>query len=155
MSNQPVLAIEGGPKAVTVPVDDSWSKISSLEKDHVNAALDNFDSAYGELDKFEEEFRQMVGTRYALAMCNGTATIHSAVFASGAREGKEVIVPSVTWHASISPILHCGATPVMLTPVHIVQIPRTSNLASLPKPVQLLLPTPMVIPLTWTLSWRS
>ena len=112
MSNQPVLAIEGGPKAVTVPVDDSWSKISSLEKDHVNAALDNFDSAYGELDKFEEEFRQMVGTRYALAMCNGTATIHSAVFASGAREGKEVIVPSVTWHASISPILHCGATPV-------------------------------------------
>ena len=83
-----------------------------MEKWFVNRVIDDFDNAYDELDKFEEEFRQLVGTRYALATCNGTAAIHSAVFAAGAREGMEVIVPSVTWHASITPILHCGATPV-------------------------------------------
>ena len=107
-----VLAAEGGPKAVTVPVGDSWPKVTDLERQYVNVVLDNPGSAYGELDKFEEEFREFVGTKHALCMCNGTATLHSAIFAAGARQGTEVIVPSVTWHASITPILHCGATPV-------------------------------------------
>lgn len=109
---EPTLAIDGGPKAVTAPVGDSWPKVGPLEKEYVNRVVDNIDSAYDEIDRFEEEFRDFVGTRYAVATCNGTATIHSAVFAAGARQGREVIVPSVTWHASISPILHCGATPV-------------------------------------------
>jgi len=111
MSNA-VLAIEGGPKAVTVPMGDSWQKVTHLEREYINRLLDNPGSCYDEIDKFESEFRSFVGTKYAIAMCNGTATLHSAIFAAGARQGTEVIVPSVTWHASITPILHCGATPV-------------------------------------------
>ena len=107
-----ILAIDGGPKAVTAPMADAWQTVSGLEKGFVNDVLDNFGEAYGQLDKFEEEFRAFVGTKHALCMCNGTATLHSAIFAAGARVGKEVIIPSVTWHASITPILHCGATPV-------------------------------------------
>ena len=57
-----------------------------------------------------------MGVKYALCVCNGTAAMHSAIFASGARQGREVIVPAVTWHASITPILHCGATPVFVGP---------------------------------------
>ncbi len=106
------LALEGGPKAVSVATGDTWERVSPLEKQYVNAVLDDYGSAYGEIEKFEAQFRDVVGTRYALAQCNGTSTIHAAVFASGARLGKEVIVPSVTWHASITPILHCNATPV-------------------------------------------
>ena len=106
------LALEGGPKSVTAPMNDRWEKVGALEKQYVNAVLDNYGSAYDEIEKFEAQFREFVGTRYALAHCNGTSTIHAAVFASGARRGKEVIVPSVTWHASITPILHCNATPV-------------------------------------------
>jgi perosamine synthetase len=109
---EPTLAIDGGPKAVTASAGDSWLKVGPLEKEYVNRVMDDFGSAYDEIDKFEEEFRDAVDTKYALAMCNGTATVHSAIFAAGARQGREVIVPSVTWHASISPILHCGATPV-------------------------------------------
>jgi dTDP-4-amino-4,6-dideoxygalactose transaminase len=45
-------------------------------------------------------------------MTNGTASLHSAYFAVGAGPGTEVIVPSYTWHASITPILHNAATPV-------------------------------------------
>jgi len=107
-----VLAIDGGPKAVTAPIDDAWQTVSDLEREYVNSVLDNFGNAYGQLDEFEEEFRAFAGTKYALSMCNGTATLHSAIFAAGARVGREVIVPSITWHASITPILHCGATPV-------------------------------------------
>ena len=108
----PTLAIEGGPKAVTSPIGDTWKTVSDLERASVLRVLDNFGSAYAELDAFEAEFRERVGTEYAVCMCNGTASLHAAVFAAGARAGKEVIVPSVTWHASITPILHCGATPV-------------------------------------------
>jgi perosamine synthetase len=109
----PVLAIEGGPPAVTTPMGDSWEVVTGLERRYVNDVLDRSGSAmYEDLDAFEAEFRELVGTKHALCMCNGTATLHSAIFAAGARQGKEVIVPSVTWHASVSPILHCGATPV-------------------------------------------
>lgn len=106
------LAIEGGPKAVTVPIGDRWPLVTDLERHYVNCVLDDPGKSYAELDRFEAEFREFVGTRHAIVMCNGTATLHSAIFAAGARKGTEVIVPSVTWHASITPILHCGATPV-------------------------------------------
>ncbi|MSS71373.1 MAG: DegT/DnrJ/EryC1/StrS family aminotransferase [Candidatus Latescibacteria bacterium] len=106
------LALDGGPKTVTTPIGDRWQTVTPLEKRFVNEVLDDLGKSYSQLDKFEAEFRSFVGTKHALSMCNGTATIHSAVFAAGARAGREVIVPSVTWHASITPILHCGATPV-------------------------------------------
>lgn len=90
------LAIDGGPRAVTALMNDSWQDVSDLEKEYVNQVLDNKDDAYAELDKFEEEYRAFVGTKHALCMCNGTATLHSAIFAAGACAGKEVIVPTAT-----------------------------------------------------------
>ena len=106
------LAIDGGPRTVTTSMNDSWQDVSDLEKQYVNYVLDNKDDAYAQLDKFEEEYRIFVGTKHALCMCNGTAALHSAFFAAGACAGKEVIVPTATWHATITPILHCNATPV-------------------------------------------
>lgn len=64
------------------------------------------------IKKFENAFKKMVGSEYALAMNNGTATLHSAYFAVGVGPGDEVLVPSYTWHASATPVLQCGATPV-------------------------------------------
>lgn len=83
----PVLAIDGGPKAVTAPMEDSWQNVSGLEKPYVNQVLENVSDAYSQLDAFEEEFSSRVGTRHAISMCNGTATLHSAIFAAGARVG--------------------------------------------------------------------
>ncbi len=106
------LAIDGGPRAVTVPAGDRWESVTELERSYVSAALDDVESVYDQIELFEGEFREGVGSRHALAVCNGTAALHSAIFAAGSRGGAEVIVPSVTWHATITPILHCGATPV-------------------------------------------
>ena len=86
--------------------------ITERERTLVNGALEAGSAIYDQIEYFEAEFREFVGTRFALAVCNGTAALHSAMFAAGASLGREVIVPSVTWHASISPALHCGATPV-------------------------------------------
>ncbi len=66
----------------------------------------------GIVGKFENAFARLTGSGYALAMNSGTATLHSAYFAVGVGPGKEVIVPSYTWHATATPILQCGATPV-------------------------------------------
>jgi len=66
----------------------------------------------GVVQKFETAFRQLTGSAFALAMNNGTATLHSAYFAIGVGPGSEVIVPSYTWHATATPILQCGATPI-------------------------------------------
>ena len=106
------LAIDGGDPAVAAAIDERWETVTDLERQAVNGVLDNLGSAYSEIDRFQEAFASFAGTRYAIATCNGTAALHSAIFAAGARNGLEVIVPSITWHASITPILHCGATPV-------------------------------------------
>ncbi|MGH2560525.1 MAG: DegT/DnrJ/EryC1/StrS family aminotransferase [Thermomicrobiales bacterium] len=110
------LALEGGQPAITVPHRDHWERIGAGEIEGVTALLrrgqENLSSVYTEIEEFEEEFRAFTGARFALAQCNGTSTLHAAVFAAGVRPGDEVLVPSYTWHASITPILHCGGTPV-------------------------------------------
>lgn len=105
------LAIEGGEKTVTLEPGDRWQTISDAEVEAVVAAM-RAGNVYAPTPLFEQEFASFVGAKHALAMCNGTATIHSALFAAGVRHGDEVIVPSYTWHASITPILHCGGTPI-------------------------------------------
>lgn len=64
------------------------------------------------IKKFEDAFRKLTGSEYALAMNNGTATLHSAYVAVGVGPGSEVIVPAYTWHATATPVLQCCATPV-------------------------------------------
>jgi perosamine synthetase len=102
------LALEGGPQAVTLPPGDRWQSISDAEVDAVTETLRS-GSIYAPTATFEREFAALVGTKHALAVCNGTASIHSALFPVGVRPGDEVIVPSYTWHASITPIMHRGA----------------------------------------------
>jgi dTDP-4-amino-4,6-dideoxygalactose transaminase len=66
----------------------------------------------GVIGRFEDAFRDYTGSKYALAMNNGTAALHSAYFAVGVGPGSEVIVPAYAWHAIATPVLMCGATPV-------------------------------------------
>lgn len=110
------LAILGGPRAVRTPYQERWQKVSQAEIDAVTAVLSrgilSIADGSGVIGEFEEAFAAMVGARWGLAMNSGTATLHSAYVAVGVGPGDEVIVPSYTWHATITPILHAGATPV-------------------------------------------
>jgi dTDP-4-amino-4,6-dideoxygalactose transaminase len=60
--------------------------------------------------KFESEFAEWMGTRHALAMCNGTAGLVSAMWACGVGAGDEIVCPSMTYWASAAPALTLGAT---------------------------------------------
>jgi dTDP-4-amino-4,6-dideoxygalactose transaminase len=62
--------------------------------------------------EFEQEFAHQSGCKFGLSMNSGTAALHSGLFAVGVGPGDEVIVPSYTYHATVSAVLCCGATPV-------------------------------------------
>lgn len=110
------LAILGGEKLVKNPPQEKWQRVNGATKKAVMALLDEGTISISDdsdiIGEFQTAFREMVGTRYAMATNSGTAALHSAYFAVGVGPGDEVIVPSYTWHASVTPILHCAATPV-------------------------------------------
>lgn len=64
------------------------------------------------VDEFEEAFAAAVGARYAVAVSNGTAALHAAMFALNIGPGDEVIVTPMTFAASANCVLYQGGTPV-------------------------------------------
>jgi dTDP-4-amino-4,6-dideoxygalactose transaminase len=62
--------------------------------------------------ELEADFAAYTGARHALAVANGTAALHLIALAAGLGPGDEVIVPSMTFVASVNAIAYTGATPV-------------------------------------------
>ena len=67
-----------------------------------------------DVDAFEEEFASHLGVGAALATTSGTAAIHLALRVLGVQSGDEVLVSTLTFCASVNPILYLGATPVFV-----------------------------------------
>ena len=57
---------------------------------------------------FEVAFADYVGSRYAVAVSNGTAALHLAMLAADVGPGDEVIVPSLTFAASANCARYVG-----------------------------------------------
>lgn len=64
------------------------------------------------IKKFEFEFAQLCGVPHAIAMNNCTAGLHAAYLAAGVKPGDEVIVPSITFVATVNTVVAAGARPV-------------------------------------------
>jgi dTDP-4-amino-4,6-dideoxygalactose transaminase len=62
--------------------------------------------------RFEQEFAEYVGRRYAVATNSCTAALHLALAALGVGPGDEVVTTPLTFVATANVIEHCGATPV-------------------------------------------
>ncbi|MEU9478643.1 DegT/DnrJ/EryC1/StrS family aminotransferase [Streptomyces sp. NPDC048191] len=62
-------------------------------------------------EEFERRIAQFLGVRDAVAVMSGTAALHTALLAAGVGPGHEVVVPSMTFCASVQAILAVGATP--------------------------------------------
>ncbi|MFO0629928.1 MAG: aminotransferase class I/II-fold pyridoxal phosphate-dependent enzyme [Polyangiales bacterium] len=65
------------------------------------------------LDAFEAAFTARVGAP-CVALGSGTAAIHLALRLAGVGPGDEVLVPSLTFIASVNPVRWLGGTPVFL-----------------------------------------
>ena len=86
------------------------------EKEYVNQCLDStWISSKGEfISRFERSFADYIGAKYATTVCNGTVAIHLALEALGIGPGDEIIVPTLTYVASVNTIIQAGATPVFV-----------------------------------------
>jgi len=66
------------------------------------------------VDAFEVELADYVGTKDAAAVSSGTAAIHLALELIGVGQGDNVFCSSLTFIASANPILYVGANPVFI-----------------------------------------
>src|SRR5699024_6986709 len=63
---------------------------------------------------FEEELAEMVGIGHATALASGTAAIHLALKAVGVGQGDIVFCQTLTFSATVNPIMYEGAQPVFI-----------------------------------------
>ncbi|MEV4560862.1 DegT/DnrJ/EryC1/StrS family aminotransferase [Kitasatospora sp. NPDC049285] len=62
-------------------------------------------------ETFERQVADFLGVSEVVAVSSGTAALHSALVAAGVGAGDEVLVPSMTFCASVQAILAAGAEP--------------------------------------------
>lgn len=92
-----------------------WPSFTPEEADAVQRVLLSNKVNYWtgtECREFEKEFAAWAGTRYAVALANGTLALDVALKALGIGPGDEVIVTPRTFIASVSCVVTAGATPV-------------------------------------------
>ena len=90
--------------------------IGEAERRYVQEAFDtNWIAPLGpNVDGFEAEFAAKTGAGYAAALSSGTAALHLALRLAGVKAGDEVVVSTLTFVASASPVVYLGARPVFV-----------------------------------------
>jgi dTDP-4-amino-4,6-dideoxygalactose transaminase len=90
--------------------------MSGLEEQFVREVFgSNWIAPLGPMvDAFEREFAEVVGVPYALALSSGTAALHLALLHAGVGAGDEVLVSTLTFAASVNPVVYLGGTPVFI-----------------------------------------
>ncbi|MCL4862718.1 MAG: DegT/DnrJ/EryC1/StrS family aminotransferase [Caldilineaceae bacterium] len=115
------LAIDGGAPVIDRPLNryKGAAAIGEQEKQAVMEVLESQSlfRYYGpnllsKVAHFEQEFARFVGARHAAAASNGTAALRMGLAALGVGPGDEVIVPAVTFIASVGAIVASRARPV-------------------------------------------
>jgi perosamine synthetase len=101
-------------RARSIPVYKPHFSRAKLEREYVLQCLDTgWISSRGEfIEKFEKACGDFIGSEFAIGVCNGTVALHLALAGLGIGPGDEVIVPTLTYVASVNAIKFVGATPV-------------------------------------------
>jgi perosamine synthetase len=104
--------LSGPPRSNTVLT--AGPLVGSLEAAYsLDAARNGWNASHSDyIQKFEQEFAEFVGAKYAMATSSCTGALHLALMAAGIGPGDEVIVPEITWVATASAVAYTGATPV-------------------------------------------
>lgn len=88
----------------TIDDDDIAAVVETLRSDWLTTGP--------KVPEFEAAFAEFTGAKEAVAVSNGTAALHSAMFALGIGLDDEVIVTPLTFSASANCVLYQGATPI-------------------------------------------
>lgn len=88
----------------TISDEDIQAVVETLKSDFITTGP--------KINEFENAVAQFADAKFAVAVSNGTAALHCAMFAIGIQEGDEVIVPTLTFAASANCVVYQGGTPV-------------------------------------------
>lgn len=115
-----------GRQAFGPPLRDCWVAVSRIHLSkaevgdiEIEFVLDALRSGWiaplgPHVDAFEAEIAERVGVAGALALSSGTAALHLALLELGARPGRVVVLPSLTFVASANAVVYTGAAPVFV-----------------------------------------
>jgi len=80
---------------------------------YLKECLDStFVSSVGKfVDRFEDELATYTGAKYVISVVNGTAALQIALKLAGVKANDEVLVPALTFVATVNAITYCNAIP--------------------------------------------
>ena len=88
-----------------------------IEREEIDEVISTLESGWigtgPRVKKFEDNFKVYKNARNAVAVSSCTAALHLSLLASQLKPGDEVIVPAMTFCATVNAIIHSGATPVL------------------------------------------
>ena len=99
---------------IRIPINKP--SITDIEISYVNDAIATGwgEKCYDYIYRFQNDFAKYQNVKFALATSSCTGAIHLALMALGVQAGDEVIVPDITWIASVEPVLYIGAKPIFV-----------------------------------------
>src|SRR4051794_28422301 len=96
-----------------------------IAEDDLEAGVETYHSGWLSMgprtEELEAAFAAYTGAGHALAVANGTAALHLICLAAGLGAGDEVVVPSLTFVATVNAIAYTGATPVFADVVSLTE----------------------------------
>jgi len=95
-----------------IPLSEPW--LTQAEQSAVAATIASgwLSTAAPMVDEFESAFAEQFGFNASVSTNCGTSAIWMALVASGIQAGDEVIVPALSFVATVNPVRYVGATPV-------------------------------------------
>ena len=92
-----------------------YKSINSEILNSINTVCESSDFTNGNaVENFEQNFAKFCSTRHAIALNNGTSTLHLAMIALGIVKGDEVIIPVNIFLATAWAPIYVGAKPVFV-----------------------------------------
>lgn len=103
--------------SVQIPLVDLAAQYASIKKDIDRAVRDVISSGVfiggDEVKKFAVEFANVANTPYCIPCANGTDAIEIALKTLGIGKGDEVIIPALSFVATLEAVGNVGAKPVL------------------------------------------
>ena len=90
----------------------------TIDEAEINEVVDSLKSGWittgPKVKRFEENFRNYAGAKFAVPLSSATAGLHLTLLALGIKEGDEIITTPMTFASTLSIPILCGAKPVLV-----------------------------------------
>ena len=98
------------------PIAYTRPSITELEVTYATEAVRNGwgPQCYDFIHRLERDFAAHLGVAHAIATSSCTGAMHLGLAGLGVSAGDEVILADTNWIATVAPVVHLGATPVLV-----------------------------------------